>query len=72
MNSQDEALSVTRDPLALAMFAAWVGAPVEKLPAEMKGHTCPDTMARRLRIDLQAAEYWHANIRRRGSDEWHF
>lgn len=33
-----------RDPLALEMFAAWVNVSSDKLPAEMKGHTCPATM----------------------------
>ena len=34
-----------RDPLALAMFAAWVNVPVDELPDAMKGHTCAATMA---------------------------
>ena len=32
-----------RDPLALAMFAAWVNLPVDKLPEAMRAHTCPAT-----------------------------
>jgi hypothetical protein len=33
-----------RDPLALAMFAAWVNVPVDQLPDNMRGHTCAATM----------------------------
>lgn len=32
-----------RDPLALAMFAAWCNLPVDKLPEAMRAHTCPAT-----------------------------
>lgn len=34
-----------RDPLALAMLAAWVNCPVDQLPETMKAHTCEATMA---------------------------
>lgn len=34
---------IARDPLALAMFAAWVNLPVDKLPEAMRAHTCPAT-----------------------------
>lgn len=34
---------LARDPLALAMFAAWCNLPADKLPAEMRAHTCPAT-----------------------------
>lgn len=33
-----------RDKHALALFAAWVGMPVDRLPSEMRGHTCAATM----------------------------
>ncbi|QVJ07686.1 hypothetical protein L7H23_01295 [Sphingopyxis sp. BSN-002] len=42
MDKQDESL-MERDPLALAMFAAWCNLPADKLPAEMRAHTCPAT-----------------------------
>lgn len=32
-----------RDPLALAMFAAWVNLPSDRLPPEMRAHTCEQT-----------------------------
>lgn len=32
-----------KDDLALAMMAAWVNCPVDKLPAEMRAHTCKHT-----------------------------
>lgn len=45
-----------RDELALEMFAAWVNCPVDKLPPEMRGHTCPATMAAWSRVaDMPAA-----------------
>lgn len=33
-----------RDPLALAMLAAWLNVTVDQLPELYKAHTCPDTM----------------------------
>jgi hypothetical protein len=33
-----------KDHVALLLFAAWVNCPVDKLPATMRGHTCPETM----------------------------
>lgn len=41
----DDLEPVWRDPLALAMFAAWVNAPVDKIPAELRAHTCESTKA---------------------------
>lgn len=34
-----------RDALALVALAAWVNVRPDQLPAEMRAHTCPDTMA---------------------------
>ena len=39
-----------RDKLALAMFAAWVNCPVDKIPPEMRGHTCHATMTAWARV----------------------
>ena len=49
-----------RDPLALAMFAAWVNVPVDKLPESMKGHTCAATMAAWKRVGEAAVAYVRA------------
>ena len=35
--------TLLRDPLQLALFAAWVNLPVDKLPEAMRAHTCPAT-----------------------------
>lgn len=36
--------AIERDPIALAMFAAWCNVPADKIPAEFRGHTCQNTM----------------------------
>jgi hypothetical protein len=45
---------IERDPLALVMFAAWVNLPVDKLPPEMRGHTCQATMEAWARVAAAA------------------
>lgn len=42
-NTPSSPMVLERDPLALAMFAAWCNLPVDKLPATMRAHTCPAT-----------------------------
>jgi hypothetical protein len=48
---------VPRTPLELVMFAAWVNVPVDKLPPDMRGHTCPATMAAWKRVAEAALAY---------------
>lgn len=48
---------VPRTPLELVMFAAWVNVPVDKLPPEMRGHTCAATMAAWKRVAEAAIAY---------------
>ncbi len=50
-----------RDPLALAMLAAWVNCPVDQLPATMRSHTCASTMAAWKRVGEAAVAYFAAN-----------
>lgn len=50
-----------RDPLALAMLAAWVNAPVDALPDTMRAHTCPATMAAWKRVGEAARAYFQEN-----------
>ncbi len=59
MSSEPE--PVPRDPLALAMFAAWVNLPVDKLPPEMRGHTCAATMTAWKRVGDAAIAYLKEN-----------
>jgi hypothetical protein len=49
----------TRDPLALAMLAAWLNVRVDQLPETMRAHTCRDTMERWKRVG-EAALAYHA------------
>lgn len=51
---------VLRDPLALAMLGAWLNCPPDKLPAEMRAHTCEATMTAWERVG-EAALAYHAN-----------
>jgi ferric-dicitrate binding protein FerR (iron transport regulator) len=46
-----------RDELALTMFAAWVNCPVDKLPSEMRGHTCSATMKAWARVADEAIKF---------------
>ena len=46
-----------RDEFALELFAGWVNCSVDKLPPEMKGHTCPATMAAWARVADAARAY---------------
>ena len=54
-----------RDELALEMFAAWVNCPVDKLPPEMKGHTCPATMDAWRRVAIAAINFLNTD-----DDDW--
>jgi hypothetical protein len=47
-----------RDPLALAMFAAWVNSPPDALPEKYRGHTCDATMAAWKRVGEAAMAYF--------------
>lgn len=50
-----------RDRLALVAIAAWVNVPLDKLPAEMRFHTCVDTQAAWKRVtDAIVAEVHRA------------
>ena len=49
-----------RDPLALAMLAAWVNSPVDKLPETMRAHTCEATMAAWKRVGEAALKYFES------------
>ncbi len=55
---EPEKAPILRDPLALAMLAAWVNAPVDKLPAEMQAHTCEATMTAWKRVGEAALAYF--------------
>lgn len=57
----DDLEPVLRDPLALAMLAAWVNAPVDKLPATMRAHTCTATMTAWKRVGEAARAYFIEN-----------
>lgn len=46
-----------RDPLALAMFAAWVNLPSDRLPPEMRAHTCEQTAKAWERV-ATAVRFW--------------
>ena len=46
-----------RDEFALELFAGWVNCSVDKLPPEMKGHTCPATMVAWARVADAARAY---------------
>lgn len=48
---------MTRDPLARAMFAAWVNVDPTAIPEKFKGHTCPATMAAWKRVGEAAIVY---------------
>jgi hypothetical protein len=47
----------TRDPLALAMFAAWLNVPADKIPPEYKQHTCGATMTAWQRVGQAAVAF---------------
>lgn len=49
-----------RDPLALAMLAAWVNIPVDQLPATMRAHTCEATMEAWKRVGDAALAFHRA------------
>lgn len=53
----DDLEPVLRDSLALAMLAAWMGVPVDKLPPGMRAHTCRDTMERWKRVGEVAMSF---------------
>lgn len=46
-----------RDPLALAMFAAWVGVEPDKVPREYRAHTCKHTREAWRRVGEAAIKY---------------
>lgn len=47
----------TRDPLALAMFAAWMNVRPDQVPPEYLGHTNPHTMAAWKRVGEAAIAF---------------
>jgi hypothetical protein len=51
-----------RDEMALALFAAWVNCSVDELPATMRGHTCPATMAAWERVADAASLYMQPRV----------
>jgi hypothetical protein len=53
--------ALVRDPLALAMLAAWVNCPVDKLPPGLEGHTCEATMRAWKRVGDAAVAYLRAH-----------
>lgn len=55
-----------RDPLALAMLAAWVNCPVDQLPATMRAHTCTATMAAWKRVGEAAVAFLNEEARLQG------
>lgn len=55
---------LTRDPLALAMFAAWLNVQPDQIPPENLAHTNPHTMAAWKRVGEAArtTEPWLAYL----------
>lgn len=53
----DDLEPVLRDPLALAMLAAWVNTTPDKLPKEMRAHTCVATMTAWKRVGDAAVAF---------------
>lgn len=51
---------MTRDPLALAMFAAWLNVTPEQVPEVCRAHLCDATMAGWKRVG-DAAVAWVRN-----------
>ena len=49
--------AILRDPLALAMLAAWLNVPIDKLPAELNAHTCEATMKAWKRVGDAALDF---------------
>ncbi|ODP39239.1 hypothetical protein [Sphingomonas turrisvirgatae] len=54
---EDDLEPVLRDPLALAMLAAWMNVSVDKLPATMRAHTCVSTMTAWKRVGEAAVAF---------------
>lgn len=48
---------IWRDELAIVMIAAWCNVPSDKLPEEMKAHTCKATADAWTRVAEAAREY---------------
>lgn len=69
-NKQVEAVDLTKDPLALAMMAAWVGVRVDQLPKEMQAHTCRHTMAAWKRVGDAAVAHLAALNTRPDIEAW--
>jgi len=59
-----------RDPLALAMLAAWVNAPADKLPDTMRAHTCDATMDAWGRVAEAARGHLSAEVALSGLEDW--
>jgi hypothetical protein len=51
----------TRDPLALAMLAAWLNVRPDQIPDTFRAHTCEATMTAWQRVGRAAVEYLKAN-----------
>lgn len=49
---------IERDPLALAMLAAWVNVKVDQLPKELRALACPYTMTAWKRVGDAAIEFY--------------
>lgn len=62
MTEQSPSPTTERDPLALAMLAAWVGVEPDQLPATMRAHTCADTMARWKEVGEAAVAHINAQL----------
>ena len=58
-----------RDPLALAMLAAWVNVPIDKLPETMRAMSDPHTMAAWKRVGEAAVAFAATAIRETPSAE---
>lgn len=48
---------IERNPLALAMLAAWVNVKVDQLPKELRALACPYTMTAWKRVGDAAIEF---------------
>jgi hypothetical protein len=57
----DDLQPVWRDPLALAMFAAWVNVDANKLPENMRAHTCLATAEAWARVADAARDFIERN-----------
>lgn len=54
------AAEMERDPLAMAMLAAWLNVTPEQLPERFKAHTCEATMKAWARVGVAAVSYARA------------